>query len=91
MNLILLNLNYLQTLLIKKNKAFSTFEIILSILIFSFLMNIAFVKYREFKELREGRFKYQDLAAFGHIGRTDIDTPWERLNKIEELKKAINL
>ena len=42
-------------------------------------------------ELREGGFKYQDLAAFGHIGRTDIDTPWERLNKIEELKKAINL
>ena len=28
-------------------------------------------------ELREGKFKYQDLAAFGHIGRTDIDTPWE--------------
>ena len=42
-------------------------------------------------ELREGNFKYQDLAAFGHIGRTDIDTPWERLNKVEELKKAINL
>ena len=42
-------------------------------------------------ELREGKFKYQDLAAFGHIGRTDIDTPWERLNKVDELKKAINL
>jgi len=42
-------------------------------------------------ELREGNFKYQDLAAFGHIGRTDIDTPWERLNKVEELKKAIEL
>ena len=42
-------------------------------------------------ELREGKFKYQDLAAFGHIGRTDIDTPWERLNKVDELKKTINL
>ena len=42
-------------------------------------------------ELREGKFKYQDLAAFGHIGRTDIDTPWERLDKIDELKKAIKL
>ena len=42
-------------------------------------------------ELREGNFKYQDLAAFGHIGRTDIDTPWERLNKVDELKKAVNL
>ena len=41
-------------------------------------------------ELREGNFKYQDLAAFGHIGRTDIDTPWERLNKVEELMKYIN-
>ena len=42
-------------------------------------------------ELREGKFQYQDLAAFGHIGRTDIDIPWERLNKVEELKKAIEL
>ena len=42
-------------------------------------------------ELRKGKFKYQDLAAFGHIGRTDIDTPWERLNKVDELKKAVNL
>ena len=41
-------------------------------------------------ELREGKFKYQDLAAYGHIGRTDIDTPWERLNKVEELIKYIN-
>ena len=41
-------------------------------------------------ELRERKFKYQDLAAFGHIGRTDIDTPWERLNKVDELKKSIN-
>lgn len=37
-------------------------------------------------ELRSGSFKYQDLAAFGHIGRTDIDIPWERCNKTEELK-----
>ena len=41
-------------------------------------------------ELREGKIKYQDLAAYGHIGRTDIDTPWERLNKVEELMKYIN-
>lgn len=37
-------------------------------------------------ELRTPKFKYQDLAALGHIGRTDIDLPWERLNKVEELK-----
>ncbi len=40
-------------------------------------------------ELRTPGFRYQDLAAFGHIGRTDIDLPWERLNKIEEIKKYI--
>ena len=40
-------------------------------------------------ELREGKFRYQDLAAFGHIGRTDIDLPWERVNKAEELKKIL--
>lgn len=42
-------------------------------------------------ELRSGNFKYQDLAAFGHIGRTDIDLPWERTNKVEELKKYFNM
>ena len=41
-------------------------------------------------ELRENKFKYQDLAGFGHIGRTDIDIPWERLNKVEELKKIVS-
>lgn len=42
-------------------------------------------------ELRDGNFKYQDLAAFGHIGRTDLELPWERTNKVDELKKAFNL
>ncbi|MGB6127997.1 MAG: methionine adenosyltransferase domain-containing protein, partial [Psychrilyobacter sp.] len=37
-------------------------------------------------ELRSGNFEYQDLAAFGHIGRTDIDLPWERLNKVDLIK-----
>ncbi|MGL5088336.1 MAG: methionine adenosyltransferase [Cetobacterium sp.] len=41
-------------------------------------------------ELRSGNFSYQDLAAFGHIGRTDLDLPWERTNKVEELKKLLN-
>ena len=40
-------------------------------------------------ELRSGKFRYQDLAAFGHIGRTDIDLPWERTNRIEEIKKYL--
>lgn len=37
-------------------------------------------------ELRECKFRYQDLAAYGHIGRTDLDLPWERLDKVEILQ-----
>jgi S-adenosylmethionine synthetase len=32
---------------------------------------------------------YQPTAAYGHFGRTDIDAPWERLDKVEALKKAV--
>lgn len=30
---------------------------------------------------------YRQVAAYGHFGRTDIDVPWEKLNKVEEIKK----
>ena len=36
---------------------------------------------------RGGRF-YQDVAAYGHLGRTDLDLPWERTDKVDVLKKA---
>lgn len=29
---------------------------------------------------------YRQTAAYGHFGRTDIDLPWERNNKVEEIK-----
>ena len=32
---------------------------------------------------------YGATAAYGHFGRTDIDLPWERTDKVEELKKYI--
>ena len=32
---------------------------------------------------------YRQVAAYGHMGRTDIDVPWERLDKVEELKKEL--
>ncbi len=32
---------------------------------------------------------YQPTAAYGHFGRTDIDAPWERLDKVEDLKRAV--
>lgn len=31
---------------------------------------------------------YKGLAAYGHMGRVDLDVPWERLDKIEELKNT---
>ena len=32
---------------------------------------------------------YLKTAAYGHFGRTDVDFPWERTNKVDELKAAI--
>ena len=32
---------------------------------------------------------YRQIAAYGHFGRTDIDLPWERLDKVEELKEEL--
>lgn len=32
---------------------------------------------------------YKQTAAYGHFGRNDLDLPWEKLDKVEELKKAI--
>ena len=33
---------------------------------------------------------YRQTAAYGHMGRTDIDLPWEKLDKVEALKEAVN-
>ncbi len=38
--------------------------------------------------LRGGRF-FQDLAAYGHLGRIDLDLPWEKTDKAELLKAAL--
>lgn len=32
---------------------------------------------------------YKQTAAFGHFGRTDIDLPWEALDKVEEIKSLL--
>ena len=32
---------------------------------------------------------YKQTAAYGHFGRTDLDLPWERLDKVETLKKYL--
>ena len=31
---------------------------------------------------------YRQTASYGHFGRTDIELPWERLDKVEELKNG---
>ncbi|MDD3338654.1 MAG: methionine adenosyltransferase [Lachnospiraceae bacterium] len=32
---------------------------------------------------------YKQTAAYGHFGRTDLDLPWEKLDKVEILKKYL--
>ena len=32
---------------------------------------------------------YRGTAAYGHFGRTDVDLPWEKLDKVENLKKYL--
>lgn len=32
---------------------------------------------------------YKQTAAYGHFGRTDVDLPWEKLDKVEDLKKYV--
>jgi S-adenosylmethionine synthetase len=34
---------------------------------------------------------YRQIAAYGHFGRDDLDLTWERINRVEELKKAVEI
>ncbi|UBF24041.1 methionine adenosyltransferase [Kovacikia minuta CCNUW1] len=43
---------------------------------------------RKLTAKRGGRF-YQDVAAYGHFGRTDLDLPWEQTDKAAILKEAL--
>jgi S-adenosylmethionine synthetase len=42
---------------------------------------------RQLPGQRNGRF-YQDVAAYGHFGRNDLDLPWEKTDKADALSKA---
>jgi len=44
---------------------------------------------RRLPKENNGRF-YQNVAAYGHFGRTDLDLPWERLEFVEHLKGALS-
>ena len=41
------------------------------------------------RELDLRRPIYRQLAAYGHMGRTDLDVAWERTDKVEALKAAV--
>lgn len=34
---------------------------------------------------------YKQVAVYGHFGRTDLDLPWERLDKVEALQEAAGI
>ena len=34
---------------------------------------------------------YRQTAAFGHFGRTDVDLPWERVDRAEALRAAVGI
>lgn len=34
---------------------------------------------------------YRQVASYGHFGRNDLDLSWEKLDKVDEIKKDLNL
>ena len=42
------------------------------------------------KALNLRRPIYEQTAAYGHFGRTDVDLPWERTDRVEALRAAAN-
>ncbi len=49
---------------------------------------IQFFNLRNLPADRGGRF-YQDVAAYGHFGRTDLELPWEQTDKAAILREAL--
>ena len=43
------------------------------------------------RELNLRRPIYRQTAAYGHFGRDDLDLPWEKLDRVQALKKAAKL
>lgn len=42
------------------------------------------------KVLCSENIKYQELASYGHVGRSDINVPWEKTDKVNELLNELN-
>ena len=43
----------------------------------------------EYFKLREPSFSYRDVSNYGHFGRPDLNLSWEKLDKVEEIKKLL--
>ena len=41
------------------------------------------------KQLKLRRPIYKQAATYGHFGRTDLDLPWEKTNKVSALRKLL--
>ena len=39
--------------------------------------------------LKKPTFRYQDLVNYGHLGRPDIKLPWEKLDKVDTIRKLL--
>lgn len=39
--------------------------------------------------LTKPSFKYRDTSIFGHFGRCDLNLPWEKLDKVSQIKKML--
>jgi S-adenosylmethionine synthetase len=40
--------------------------------------------------LTKPKFRYRDLAIYGHFGRPDLDVPWEKLDKVAAIQSLLD-
>ncbi|HWH09112.1 MAG TPA: methionine adenosyltransferase [Candidatus Thermoplasmatota archaeon] len=50
-----------------------------------------FSPYGLIRELQLRRPIYRQVAAYGHFGRQDLDLPWERTDKVEDLRRVAGI
>jgi S-adenosylmethionine synthetase len=50
-----------------------------------------FSPWRMIQDMQLRRPIYRQVAAYGHFGRDDLELPWERLDKVEELQRVAGL
>ena len=43
------------------------------------------------RDLKLRETSYRELAAYGHMGRCDVDVAWEKTDRVDKLKKELNI